>query len=445
MERVYNFFENLSEIVYVSDMDSYDILYMNQKALDVYGISSVEEVKGRKCYEVLQGGRAPCAICTNRYLKAGEFVEWRYYNPVLGATMELKDTMLIENGRKYRFEMAVNISDREQQKNMIEVYRHLETLANEGFRLALKADNADMSLDIILEYLGKALKGERTYIFEKNAKGNDDNTYEWVAEGVTAEKENLIDLPAAVCAKWYRQFGENKIIVIKDLEDIREIDPLQYQNLKRQNIHSLVVVPLYDKKKVIGFYGVDNPPMDYLEYSRDMLQIVAHFIVFALKQRNLVNKLVDIGLKDRLTGFGNRYALDNFVRERKFEHGLGVVFCDITGLKRVNDREGHQAGDRYIVRACDALKSVFGNYALFRIGGDEILAMCDGISESEMLSLTEQLKIKSEENGTALAVGTDWQSGGEDIDLDRLLKASEQAMYADKAEYYARTGIDRRV
>ena len=51
---------------------------------------------------------------------------------------------------------------------------------------------------------------------------------------------------------------EDKNIMIHDLEDIREIDPLQYENLKRQNIHSIVVVPLYDNDAVMGFYGIDN-------------------------------------------------------------------------------------------------------------------------------------------------------------------------------------------
>ena len=67
-------------------------------------------------------------------------------------------------------------------------------------------------------------------------------TYEWVAEGISREKENLQDIPPEICAHWYRMFQEGKFIVFKDLEEIRESDPLQYENLKRQNIHSLVAV-----------------------------------------------------------------------------------------------------------------------------------------------------------------------------------------------------------
>ena len=86
-------------------------------------------------------------------------------------------------------------------------------------------------------------------------------------------------------------FQEGKFIVFKDLEEIRESDPLQYENLKRQNIHSLVVVPLYDDGKVIAFYGVDNPPPPSLEYASNMLQIMGHFLVSCIKRRNLMSQL----------------------------------------------------------------------------------------------------------------------------------------------------------
>ncbi|MDE6880816.1 MAG: response regulator [Oscillospiraceae bacterium] len=173
----------------------------------------------------------------------------------------------------------------------IKSVQNLEAVINEGLRAALLEETPDRSLAVLLERLGKALRGERTYIFEQNESGGDDNTYEWAADGVEPEKENLQNVPPEVCASWYRRFGAGKHIVIETLEDIRESDPLQYENLKRQGIRSLVVVPLYDGKRIIGFYGVDNPPARSLEYASNMLQTAAYFIVSSLKRRNLVREL----------------------------------------------------------------------------------------------------------------------------------------------------------
>ncbi|MDE7066670.1 MAG: GAF domain-containing protein, partial [Schaedlerella arabinosiphila] len=185
---------------------------------------------------------------------------------------------------------APDAGGHEQHSGMQSV-QNLEAVINEGLRVALLEPTPDQSLEVLLEHLGKALNGARTYIFEKNESGGDDNTYEWVAEGVAPEKENLQDLPPEVCASWYQNFGVSKYIVIKNLEDIKEDDPIMYATLKRQDIHSLVVVPLFDRKKIIGFYGVDNPPAKSLEYASNMLQTAAYFIVSSLKRRNLVREL----------------------------------------------------------------------------------------------------------------------------------------------------------
>ncbi len=185
---------------------------------------------------------------------------------------------------------ALSSKAHEQHSGMQSV-QNLEAVINEGLRAALLEETPDDSLDVLLKHLGMALNGERTYIFEQNESHFDDNTYEWVADGVEPEKENLQNVPPEVCASWYRNFSIGRHIVIENLEDIRETDPLQYENLKRQGIHSLVVVPLYDGKRIIGFYGVDNPPVKSMEYASNMLQTAAYFIVSSLKRRNLFREL----------------------------------------------------------------------------------------------------------------------------------------------------------
>jgi len=179
------------------------------------------------------------------------------------------------------------------QGRMMRSVQNLEAIINEGLRIALLEKTPDQSLEVLLGYLGKALDGERTYIFERNETGGDDNTYEWVASGIRPEKENLQNVRPEVCANWYQRFGVGKHIIIQDLEHTRESDPLMYETLAPQNIHSLVVVPLYDDGRVIGFYGVDNPPAKTLDYASNMLQITAHFIVSSLRRRNLVRELQD--------------------------------------------------------------------------------------------------------------------------------------------------------
>ncbi len=443
MKKLWEYFENMDEYVYASDIDSHELIYMNKKLLEKHGFHSLEEIAGKKCYEVLQNCSEPCAICDNRELAEGSFKEWGYYNPIIGRHLVLKDTMIVDDGRRCRIEIALDADAPEWRNNMLHSYQNLEKLVNEGLRVALQAATPDSTIEVILEYLGKALNAERTYIFEKNETGGDDNTYEWVANGITPEKDNLQGVPPEVCANWYQKFSENKKIVIEDLEDIREEDPLQYANLKRQNIRSLVVIPLYNDKEVIGFYGVDNPPREQIDYASDMLQIMGHFIISSLKRRNLVTALKQMSYSDQLTGFGNRYAMNEHIENMSDVESLGVVFCDVTGLKRVNDMKGHVAGDRFIIGACECLKRVFTGYELFRIGGDEFLALCPKIEEEELKEKVETLKKDIQENSITMAVGAVWQKEGKK-NIDKLLFESEKLMYEDKSAYYQESGIDRR-
>ena len=89
-----------------------------------------------------------------------------------------------------------------EKRSDMQSVQNLETIINEGLRVALLEETPDQSLEVLLEQLGKALNGERTYIFEQNELGGDDNTYEWAADGVKPEKENLQNVPAEVCASW---------------------------------------------------------------------------------------------------------------------------------------------------------------------------------------------------------------------------------------------------
>ena len=94
IEVIWKFLDNLDEYVYATDIETDELVYMNRKVLEAYGLQSIDDVKGMKCYEVLQKSSVPCGMCNNDVLCAGKFVEWRYYNPVIDKYMMLKDTLV---------------------------------------------------------------------------------------------------------------------------------------------------------------------------------------------------------------------------------------------------------------------------------------------------------------------------------------------------------------
>jgi diguanylate cyclase (GGDEF)-like protein len=438
MNKIWEMYENLNEVVYVSDMDTYEIIYMNRKAREGFEYCREEDYREKKCYEVFQHSAIPCYMCTNDRLESGNFVEWKYANPVTQKIFLLKDTMIEDEGRKCRLEIAIDITN-EENANEISSYNDYPSIINEGLRIALSQPSFDKIINTFLEYLGKVLRSERIYIFEENQCGNYDNTYEWCSYGVTPQIENLQNMEHEIADIWMDIFKFEGNVIIKHLEDTKEEDPLMYKYLYPQEIESLIVSPLVDNGQIVGFYGVDNPPADILEDISKMLWIIGFFIISMLKIRNLNMELENISLYDQLTGLGNRHAMDGFIEHLNNEESISVIYTDVLGLKKVNDTQGHQAGDKLIKNSCESLRRVFPQDALFRIGGDEFLVLCVGLTEEELNMKMEQLQEDMDKHSVRMSLGSVWRPDSTE-DFDKLLAEADRIMYENKEQYYAEHG-----
>lgn len=429
--KMWEFYEELNEIVYVADADSHELVYMNKKARKMYGIDNEEDIRGRKCYEVIAGSSTPCATCNQGKLKPGFFHEEVRYNPVIKKKLALKDTVIEEAGKRYRFELALDLGVWE--RNSIG-YEANEAMVNEGLRLSLAAHTPELSIAVLLEYLGQSLNSERVYIFEETNRNTLSNTYEWCANNVVPQKENLQDVPLDAVNAWYRQFGQGENVIIRNLESVRE-DMELYKYLKPQGIQSLVVSPLINEGKIIGLYGVDNPPENFLEHITTLLQILGHFLVALIHRRNHVRRLEELCFEDQLTGIGNRHAVRDYYEKIDPDDSIGVLYCDVMGLKKMNDSMGHIAGDKLLIRASECLCKVFKEYRLFRVGGDEFLALCVGIEEEELYRRIEILRHKMKEDDAPMALGCVWRGDSRE-EMDKLLTLADNKMYENKRMLY---------
>ncbi len=443
MKNFWEIYENMREIVYVTDMDTDELVYINKFGREKLKIDSLDNVKGQPCYKVLQNCSSHCSICTNKHLKSGEFYEWKYYNGLMGKTFLLKDTMIEQDGKRYRLEISVDVSEMDEQKKTIKEFASNEALVNDALRLSLAEATPEKSIKVLLKHLGQSLRSDRVYIFEMMDNGNVKNTYEWCAMGVEPQKDLLQDVPFEVVSLWYDAFNRNENVVIKDLESIKETDPMVYETLLPQEVDSLVVSPLIIKGEIVGFYGVDNPPKDFLNHISVMFMVLGYFISSMIRRRNLVDRLEKLSYYDQLTGALNRHGMNEFVAKVNHDASIGIVYCDVMGLKNVNDTMGHLAGDALLVRAYECLSSIFPSEAVFRIGGDEFLAMSSNVTKEDMDEKIQALRGNMGNYEVNFAVGAVWQPkcNGQ---IQALLKEADYLMYSEKEQYYSKHPNDRR-
>ena len=112
--------EEYDDMVYVSDLNNYELLYVNRVGLDMFHLSREELFSGKKhlCYEIFHGRNTPCPFCTNKYLKDSGFYEWEHYNEQLGKTYLLKDRKVLWDGRESRIEFVFDVSKYKNKKSI---------------------------------------------------------------------------------------------------------------------------------------------------------------------------------------------------------------------------------------------------------------------------------------------------------------------------------------
>ena len=89
----------------MSDMETYELLYVNQTSCKVLG-AQAHQLVGRKCYEMIQGRTSPCPFCTNGKLCSETFYTWEFYNPNLERTFIIKDLEINWEGHRARLELS---------------------------------------------------------------------------------------------------------------------------------------------------------------------------------------------------------------------------------------------------------------------------------------------------------------------------------------------------
>ena len=127
--------------------------------------------------------------------------------------------------------------------------------------------------------------------------------------------------------------------------------------------------------------------------------------------------------------------------------GNTVALCDIkqewaeNGLKKINDLQGHQAGDALIRRTAECLLQAFGKKA-YRIGGDEFIVIDRESGREAFHACAENALRAMEESHISISCGISWRA--EQGNIDEQINEADKKMYLAKRDFYACKEHDRR-
>lgn len=425
----------ISELVYVSDPETYELLFVNQTGCQTLHL---ENYKHKKCYEILQGKTSPCEFCTNDRLCDDNFYTWEFTNPSIGRHFLLKDKIIQWRGKTARMEIAFDITERELQKQELKNMLDVQTLITNCVRMLYAVDDLDQTINAVLTQIGEFLVSDRAYVFEiKDELMN--NTHEWTAPGISPQLEKLQQLDLSLISDWLPFFEKNDCIIIDDVEQLQKTNPAAYATLHAQEITSLIAAPIFLDNKLAGYIGIDNYDSEKIKNSSYLLLSMSIFLSYAIRHRNHVDMLHRLSYHDLLTNALNRNAfIDVLSQFRPGQYAsAGIIYIDINGMKEINDFYGHHQGDKILITTVAKVFNLFKPDELFRIGGDEFVIITYDLTETdfyEKFNLLRNIFCEKTNLPFSIATGSCWVKSPSD--LNSLLQQADSAMYADKKKFY---------
>ena len=309
-------------------------------------------------------------------------------------------------------------------------------------RILSNSADQKRSIDEILQIICEFYQAQRCYVLDLDMDNKKTNgIYEYGKQYDDIHVENMVRL----CLEHMdlvNQFFENqKSYYIDDVTNEISVASPIYSSFIQQKIHSIIVVPFMDDKQINGVFAVDNPKQNY--YQKDFLESLCFFIKTAMAREKEKAKLKNLSYVDSLTYAQNRNHFNEYIEQNRNKelHSLGVIYLDLNGLKEVNDKMGHIAGDTLIITASYVLQEIFLDNS-YRVGGDEFVVIEQDVSE--LLFFDQYLKLlnRMKELEISVATGCVWKETC--TNLSEILQEADQKMYEDKKHYYSLVENDRR-
>ena len=300
----------------------------------------------------------------------------------------------------------------------------------------------ESTIDEILQIICEFYQAERCYVLDLDMDNKKVNgIFEYGKRHDDIHIENMVRL-CLEHTDLINQFFENqKSYYIEDVtHEIPYTSPI-YASFMQQKIHSIIVVPFMDHKQIKGVFAVDNPKQNY--YQKDFLESLCFFIKTAMEREKEKTKLKNLSYVDSLTYAQNRNHFNEYIEQNRNKelHSLGVIYLDLNGLKEINDKMGHIAGDTLIISASYALQEIFLDNS-YRVGGDEFVVIEQDVSELLFFDQYSKLLKRMKELEISVATGCVWKETCSN--LSETLQEADQKMYEDKKRYYSLAENDRR-
>jgi len=229
--------------------------------------------------------------------------------------------------------------------------------------------------------------------------------------------------------------------------DIIELYPAMKGMFEEYEGHSWIGFPLVIREAIIGMLTFDKKEKNF--YTIEHLNIGKSFashVAIALENARNFQRINNLSLIDPLTETSNRRALFNHMdyQEKLFKRygtNFSMIMLDIDYFKKINDKYGHQTGDRILKEIADKIKVVIRDSDIvFRYGGEEFAVILSQSDEPDAFEIAERIrkkvkntiKLPDKNDIVTISSGCASFSSLETRTIDKLISSADNALYYAK-------------
>jgi diguanylate cyclase (GGDEF)-like protein len=206
-----------------------------------------------------------------------------------------------------------------------------------------------------------------------------------------------------------------------------------------------VTYSFYLNQAVRALVGIVLVFCVYVVYQQTMIVRMRNQLADQIQSLARVESLTDevykLAALDQLTGLYNRRSGEQRLAEEisravRHERPLTILLMDLDGLKQINDKLGHAAGDLVLKGFSDRLrKAIRGSDLAVRLGGDEFMVLlpeCRADEVKHVLNRLDGLEVEYESTRVPCRFSRGWTDYKPGESAEELLRRGDEALYADK-------------
>lgn len=293
-DRLRQIVDNMGEVFWLRNINEHKILYINPGFEKIWGISpqTLYQTPDAFFEPIHSADRDKVHYAYKSLAEVGYFdIEYRIRNKnnELRWIHDRAFPIMDENGQIIKATgMALDITKQKEFEFTLEV---LIDMAKTFINIPIEALSDEVNK--ALELMGRFVNSDRVYMFDYDfLLGICKNTFEWCADNISPEINNLQEVPLELIPEWVDSHQLGKEMCIEDVFAMPEDNGIR-QILEPQGVQSILTLPLIENQNLWGFVGFDSVKLKH-NYSKKERNILSVFCELLVNVRSRINTLEEI-------------------------------------------------------------------------------------------------------------------------------------------------------